>query len=333
MNRAPLFDFRALAATVGILAGTPAHAQLGGASGIVIPYAGKLELDGALVTDSVDFEFGVAPNASDAAPDNCVFARRSVPITHGEFAVSIAVPVAQESCVKGKDVHLVVRVARSGDALVLLGRQRVTPVVGALTSGPGDFAVAGALTATTAAVTGALTATTATVTGALAANTATVTGALTANTAAVTGALTAHAATVTGALTANAATVTGALTTSSIVGTSGSDLVIAPTGDRIVQVNGPLTVTGPLGVGYTLKECSSFGAAELFSTGFCTCPTGTVPLGGAVNCSTRGSTGNSSITSVQVNFGAFVVPAFSYLGTCTTGAPVLVQVTCAKFGT
>ena len=33
----------------------PAQAALGGPNGVVIPYAGKLELDGALVTGTVDF--------------------------------------------------------------------------------------------------------------------------------------------------------------------------------------------------------------------------------------------------------------------------------------
>jgi hypothetical protein len=62
--------------------------------------------------------------------------------------------------VKGKDVHLEVRVARAGTLpLVLLGKQRVTPVVAAATSGDGDFHVAGALSA------GALTATSAAVSG------------------------------------------------------------------------------------------------------------------------------------------------------------------------
>jgi hypothetical protein len=158
------------------LAGTPAYAALGGPSGIVIPYAGKLELDGALVTGTVDFEFGVAPDAEGTAPVDCVFTRSNIPVTNGEFAVSIDIPVAKESCVKGNDVHLVVRVARSGTALVLLGKQRVPPVVAAATSGKGDFAVTGALSAASAAVTGALTANTAAVTGALSAGATTITG-------------------------------------------------------------------------------------------------------------------------------------------------------------
>ena len=133
---------------------SPAQAALGGPNGVVIPYAGKLELDGALVTGTVDFQFGVAPNASDAAPVNCVFTLPDVPVTNGEFAVSIAIPALRESCVKGKDVHLEVRVARADQPLVFLGKQRVTPVVAAATSGDGDFAVTGALTANTAVVTG-----------------------------------------------------------------------------------------------------------------------------------------------------------------------------------
>lgn len=189
-----------LAATAGSWS-QPAQAALGGPNGVVIPYAGKLELDGALVSDLVDFEFGVAPAALQPVPTtpvDCRFTLTGIPVTKGEFAVSIVIPVDKESCVKGKDVHLEVRVARAGGTRVLLGKQRVTPVVAAATSGDGDFHVAGALTANTAAVTGALSAG------------ATTVGALTANTAAVTGALSAGTTTV-GALSAGATTVTGNL--------------------------------------------------------------------------------------------------------------------------
>ncbi len=140
-----------LASMVLALAGTPAHAALGG--GIVIPYAGKLELDGVLVTGTVDFEFGVAPNGTDDPPTEsfdspgCIFPVPNVPVTNGEFAVSIPIPVRQESCVRGNDVHLVVSVARSGETLVFLGKQRVTPVVAAATSGSGNFEVGDRLTA------------------------------------------------------------------------------------------------------------------------------------------------------------------------------------------
>ncbi len=185
MNRKTLFALCALASTMLVLAAMPAYAALGGASGIVIPYAGKLELDGALVTGSVDFEFGVAPDATQAPEVGCVFLLRNIPVTNGEFALSIAIPVPQERCVRGKDVHLKIAVRRASisDPFIPLGTQRVTPVVAAATSGTGDFAVTGqlvagsivsasggieALTANTAAVTGALSAGPTTITGDLA---------------------------------------------------------------------------------------------------------------------------------------------------------------------
>ena len=155
-----------LAATAGSFS-PPAHAALGGPNGVVIPYAGKLELDGALVTGLVDFEFGVAPAALQPVPTtpvDCRFTLPGISVTNGEFAVSIVIPVDKESCVKGKDVHLEVRVARAGGTRVLLGKQRVTPVVAAATSGDGDFAVTGALSAGTTTV-GALSAGPTTVTG------------------------------------------------------------------------------------------------------------------------------------------------------------------------
>jgi hypothetical protein len=122
-----------------------AHAALGGASGIVIPYAGKLELDGALVTGTINFEFKVLESSTTLVvcqtkeiPD--------VPVTNGEFAVTI--PGVSEACVKGKDVHLQIAVKTpDSNSFVVLGKQRVTPVLGALTSGTGDFAVTDRLTA------------------------------------------------------------------------------------------------------------------------------------------------------------------------------------------
>ena len=165
-----------LAATAGSWS-QPAQAALGGPDGVVIPYAGKLELDGALVTGLVDFEFGVAPAALQPVPTtpvDCRFTLTGTPVTNGEFAVSIVIPPPKESCVKGQDVHLEVRVARAGGTRVFLGKQRVTPVVAAATSGDGDFAVTGALSAGTTTV-GALNAGTTTV-GALSAGPTTVTG-------------------------------------------------------------------------------------------------------------------------------------------------------------
>jgi hypothetical protein len=128
------------------LGSSTAYAALGGPSGIVIPYAGKLELDGALVTGSVDFRFDVLEDG--ATTTVCESKSIRVPVTNGEFAVTI--PSVDEACVKGKDVHLQVAVKRDDGTFVVLGKQRVTPVVGAVTSGPGDFAVTGALTADSA---------------------------------------------------------------------------------------------------------------------------------------------------------------------------------------
>jgi hypothetical protein len=144
MNRYSLLTLCALASTVLAVVGTPAHAALGGASGIVIPYAGKLELNGALVTGTVVFRFEVLE--SSAPPTVCQTKEiPDVPVTNGEFAVTIS--GVSEACVKGKDVHLQIAVKQGLDSFVVLGKQRVTPVLGAVTSGPGDFAVTGALTA------------------------------------------------------------------------------------------------------------------------------------------------------------------------------------------
>ena len=128
---------------------TPAHAALGGTAGVVIPYAGKLELDGALVTGTFDLKFDVMVNDSTAT----VCDSKTIPVlvTNGEFSVSIASVL--ESCVKGKDVHLNIAVRRTGSpTFVSLGKQRVTPVLSAVTSGVGDFHVAGALSAASVVV-------------------------------------------------------------------------------------------------------------------------------------------------------------------------------------
>ena len=230
-NHVGLVSFSLVAALVGLW-GASAHAALGGPTGVVIPYAGKLELDGALVTGLVDFDFGVAPDAALAAPVQCRFLLRNVPVTNGEFALSIVIPAAQELCVRGKDVHLKIAVRRAGILdFIPLGTQRVTPVVAAATSGIGDFAVTGSLVA------GSIVSASGNI-GALTANTAAVTGALTANTAAVTGALSAGTTTV-GALSAGATTVTG-----------------------------NLAVTGGVSVGLFTKTCSNQAGCSCDSPGF-----------------------------------------------------------------
>ena len=93
-NHVGLVSFSLVAALVGLW-GASAHAALGGPTGVVIPYAGKLELDGALVTGLVDFEFGVAPAALQPVPTtpvDCRFTLTNIPVTNGEFAVSIVIP-------------------------------------------------------------------------------------------------------------------------------------------------------------------------------------------------------------------------------------------------
>ena len=246
-----------LAATAGSWSQS-AQAALGGPDGVVIPYAGKLELDGALVTGLVDFEFGVAPAADGpvpTAPVDCRFTLRGIPVTNGEFAVSIVIPTEKESCVKGNDVHLEVRVARAGGTLVLLGKQRVTPVVAAATSGIGDFAVAGALTANTAVVTGALRAGPTTV-GTLSAGPTTVTGSLV-----VTGG---------GAVLATSATVTGSTTLGATNSTLRVNGTVAAFGvDFNVPVNNNLTA-----------PTDGFVVARLQATGGCSGPADAEGLAG-----------------------------------------------------
>ena len=213
-----------------------AHAALGGESGIVIPYAGKLELNGALVTGTVVFRFDVLE--SSAPPTVCQTKEiPDVPVTNGEFAVTIS--GVSEACVKGKDVHLQIAVKQSTNgSFVVLGKQRVTPVLGALTSGPGDFAVTDRLTATTAAVTGALTA----------------------NTAAVTGALTANSAAVTGALSAGATTVTGNLTVSGFALVGFQNVTCTNTNECLCPADGSTIVFGGVNCGSNAIT-SSFSAS------------------------------------------------------------------------
>ena len=227
-----------LAATAGSFS-PPAHAALGGPNGVVIPYAGKLELDGALVTGLVDFEFGVAPNATEAPEVLCRFLLRNISVTNGEFALSIVIPATLERCVRGKDVHLQIAVRRASisDPFIPLGTQRVTPVVAAATSGIGDFAVTEALTAKTASVTGALNA------GSIVSANGNI-GALTANTAAVTGALSAGTTTV-GALNAGATTVTGNLVVTGGVSVGLIKRVCSPAVQAFCQCNpGEVAISG-----------------------------------------------------------------------------------------
>ena len=288
----------------------PAQAALGGSAGVVIPYAGKLELDGALVTGTVDFKFDVMINAGQAAPTtpvNCVFTLPDVPVTNGEFAVSIVIPALRESCVKGKDVHLEVRVARADQPLVFLGKQRVTPVVAAATSGDGDFAVTGALTANTAVVTGALSAGATTVT------------ALTATSAAINGNVTVGSGNVqvnNGVVKVLSSDNNGSTniaefksfnqasgvgigfnTIRAIGSNLNENLNLEGKGTGAVSVNDPLTVNGnvftfgkvsaqSLSVGVVSKSCAALS---------CTCAAGTALVTGGVSCAASNAHVNESL--------------------------------------
>ena len=55
MKTKRFYELKALFVASATLSTSVAHAALGGPSGIVIPYAGKLELNGALVSGRIDF--------------------------------------------------------------------------------------------------------------------------------------------------------------------------------------------------------------------------------------------------------------------------------------
>ena len=339
MNRSAHFALAALASTVLALAGPPAHAALGGPSGIVIPYAGKLELNGALVTGSVDFRFDVIKDGNPTTGTCESKTLTGVLVTNGEFAVTI--PAVSEACVKGQDVHLQIAVKQAGGSFVVLGKQRVTPVLGAVTSGPGDFAVTGALSAASAAVTGGLSAASAAVTGAVTATSLSTSSVVVRSNDNIG--------------TTNIADFKALNQTQGVgigfntVRATGSNAAVAlflegkGTGDVVVndnlQVTGTLqadqgaTVAGTLGIGYVAGTCSSFGSLGAAGLGFCACPAGTVVLGGAADCGSQGGVKGTQISTQAVNLGFGILPAQSYAAACNNlVAPGSVQVVCARLG-
>jgi hypothetical protein len=219
-----------LLAVVGVCAPS-ARAALGGENGVVIPYAGKLELDGALVTGVVGFKFDVMSDGSTLT----VCDSKTIPtvlVTNGEFSVSIG-PVL-ESCVKGKDVHLNIAVRQNGSpTFVALGKQRVTPVLSAVTSGAGDFDVTGTLTATSMSA-GTLTAT------------ATSAGSLTATSAIVTSLNNDAAANIAEFKAQNQTQGVGiGFNTVRATGSNANvDLTLSPKGTGKIVVSGPLQING-----------------------------------------------------------------------------------------
>ncbi len=123
-----------------------AFAQLGGSSGVIIPYSGYLELDGEPVHSPTDMEFRFTlwPSASGGTACASRYSASS-DVRGGKFNVEIG-PVA-ESCVLGKEVYLSVEVLGDGvNYTELAGRQRVYPALGAMTSGTGHFDVNDRLT-------------------------------------------------------------------------------------------------------------------------------------------------------------------------------------------
>jgi hypothetical protein len=117
-----------------------AHAALGGANGVTIPYAGRLELNGQGVNGTVGLVVDVFNAPTGGSP---CFTTPTIlaPVSAGAFAVVVGgVP---EVCVRGRDVFLGVKVDQGAGPVTLGGRQRVHPAVAALTSGSGDLAVAG----------------------------------------------------------------------------------------------------------------------------------------------------------------------------------------------
>jgi hypothetical protein len=331
MNRSAHFALTALASTVLALAGPPAHAALGGPSGIVIPYAGKLELNGALVTGSIDFRFEVLVNSTTATV--CQTVPLTVLVTNGEFAVTI--PGVSEACVKGQDVHLQIAVKQGVGSFVVLGKQRVTPVLGALTSGPGDFAVTGALTANTAAVTGALSAASAAVTGAVTATSLSTSSVVvrsndnidTTNIAD----FKAQNQTQGVGIGFNRVRATGSIAAVALF-LEGKGTGVVVVNDNL-EVTGGATVAGTLGIGYFAGTCSSYGSIGGLGLGFCACPAGTVVLGGAANCNSQGGVKVTEISTQAVNLEVGILPAQAYVAACNNGvAPRLVQVMCARLG-
>lgn len=127
---------------LGVFASVVAYAQLGGSSGVVLPYIGHLEKDGvALDSLGVDVRFRFtlwnAPTGGTACGAQYL---EEAPVSAGRFAVEIG-PVA-ESCVVAREVYLGVEVDEGDGFVALAGRQRVVPALAASTSGTGDLYVA-----------------------------------------------------------------------------------------------------------------------------------------------------------------------------------------------
>lgn len=129
-------------ALLAVFASLVAYAQLGGASGVVLPYVGHLEKDGVALDSlgaPVRFRFTIWNAPSGGAPCGGQHVEEA-PVAEGRFAVEIG-PV-NESCVVAREVYLSVEVDEgAGTFAPLQGRQRVVPALASSTSGTGDFHV------------------------------------------------------------------------------------------------------------------------------------------------------------------------------------------------
>jgi hypothetical protein len=178
MNRAGFLGGAIFGCVLGL--GMLAHAALGGTTGVVIPYHGHLDLDGNPVSglvklsfDIVNVDTGVDPTAYHFVP------AADTPVSGGQFSVLITgVPEAK---VTGQAVYVEVSITPpTGPVVTLAGRQRIYPVLAALTSGPGDFAVQGTLNAGAVTTSGTVNAGAVTTAGTLNAGGVTTSGTVTA---------------------------------------------------------------------------------------------------------------------------------------------------------
>jgi hypothetical protein len=117
-----------------------ARAALGGANGVTLPYQGRLELNGQPVNGSVTFVLAVHNAATGGT---ACFTSPAINATVANGVFSLVVGSIPETCVKGRDVFVAVSVNQGAGLVALGGRQRVHPGIASLTSGPGDFHVAG----------------------------------------------------------------------------------------------------------------------------------------------------------------------------------------------
>jgi hypothetical protein len=124
-----------------------AYAALGGADGVLIPYRGHLDTNGAPANGDYTFRFDLhdAETGGTACSSVGTLADKVATVNGGVFSVVIG-PVP-ETCVAGKQVwvDVMVKGPSEGSFSALTGRQRVYPTVGALTSGRADFLVSGFL--------------------------------------------------------------------------------------------------------------------------------------------------------------------------------------------